>query len=186
MLGHVQRQKAHHYFDLLDHDEDGAIEAEDFDIQAQRLTDERDLSDADQEALREQMRSWWRQLCATADVNDNDQISRSEWEDFWTAIQRAVEEGTEAERTQMIESLEQSARVTFRAIDASGSGAITEVEYADWLAAWGAEGSATAFEALDRNGDGTLSEADLEAATREFYLSNDADAPGTLLYGTLQ
>lgn len=186
MLGPLQRQKSHHYFDLIDHDEDGYIEARDFEIQADRLADERDLSDADREGLREQMLGWWRQLCTTADANDDDRISRSEWEDFWTAIQAAVAEGGEAETIRMIESLEQSARVTFRSIDASDSGEITAAEYADWLTAWGAPGSDEAFDALDRDGTGTLSESDLIAATKEFYLSDDPDAPGNLLYGPLQ
>jgi Ca2+-binding EF-hand superfamily protein len=186
MLGHLQRQKSHHYFDLLDQDDDGYIDGEDFEIQAKRLAEERDLSDDEHDALRRQMLGWWNQLCATADANDDDQVSRGEWENFWDAIQTAIEEGTEEEKEQMLSSLEQSAKVTFQTIDASGSGEITEEEYADWLAAWNAEGSSTAFEQLDRSGDGTLSEDDLIQATKEFYLSNDFDDPGNLLYGSLQ
>jgi Ca2+-binding EF-hand superfamily protein len=186
MLGHLQRQKSHHYFDLIDRDEDGYINGEDFEIQADRLADERDLSDDDREALREQMLGWWNQLCATADVNDDDRVSRQEWENFWDAIQDTVEDGSEDEQEQMIASLERSAQVTFQTINASGSGAITEEEYADWLSAWNATGSSAAFEALDRDGTGALSEDDLVAATKEFYLSNDPDAPGNMLYGSLQ
>ncbi len=186
MLGHFQRQKSHHYFDLLDRDEDGHIDGEDFEIQAERLADERDLSGEAREALRERMLGWWTQLQATVDVNEDEQISRSEWEQFWDAIRASVEEGTDEEKAQMLESLEQSAEATFRTIDASGSGQITEDEYADWLTAWGAEGSEEAFEQLDRAGNGYLTEEDFAEATKEFYLSNDPDAPGTLLYGTLQ
>jgi Ca2+-binding EF-hand superfamily protein len=186
MLGHLQRQKSHHYFDLLDRDEDGYIEGEDFEIQADRLADERDLSGEAREALRERMLGWWNQLQATVDTNEDEQISRSEWEQFWDAIRASVEEGTEEEKTQMIDSLEQSARVTFQTIDASGSGQVTEEEYADWLAAWGAVGSKEAFEQLDRAGDGYLTKEDLVEATKEFYLSNDPEAPGTMLYGTIQ
>jgi Ca2+-binding EF-hand superfamily protein len=186
MLGHLQRQKSHHYFDLIDHDGDGYIEANDFEVQADRLADERALSGEDRDALRDQMQGWWHQLCATADVNDDDRISRSEWEDFWNAIQASIEEGTDSETDQMIESLEQSGRVTFQTIDASGSGEITEAEYADWLTAWGAAGSDEAFATLDRDDSGTLSEEDLIEATKEFYLSDDPDAPGNLLYGTMQ
>jgi len=186
MLAPLQRQKSHHYFDLLDHDEDGYIEAEDFDIQTDRLAEERALSAEARDALRDRMQGWWRQLCATADVNDDDRISRSEWEDFWDAIRASVEEGSDAERDQMLDSLEQSARVTFQTIDASGSGEITETEYADWLRAWGAEGTDEAFATLDRDGTGTLSEEDLVEATKEFYLSDDPEAPGNRLYGTLQ
>lgn len=186
MLGHLQRQKSHHYFDLIDRDQDGYIGGEDFEIQAERLADERDLSGEAREALRERMLGWWNQLQATVDVNEDEQISRSEWEQFWDAIRASVEDGTEEEKAQMFDSLAQSAKVTFRTIDASNSGKITQAEYADWLTAWGAEGGEEAFDQLDRAGDGYLTEEDLVEATKEFYLSNDPEAPGTVLYGTLQ
>lgn len=186
MLGHLQRQKSHHYFDLIDRDEDGFINGEDFEIQAQRLADERNLSDEDHDALRDQMLGWWKQLCATADVNDDEQISRNEWDGFWEAIHSAVDEGEEGEKAQMLESLEQAAKVTFDTIDTTGSGEITKEEYEQWLTAWGADGADEAFQELDRENEGHLSEDDLIEATKEFYLSNDADAPGNLLYGTLQ
>lgn len=186
MLGPVRRQKAHHYFDLLDRDDDNFIDGEDFQIQADDLADTRGLSDEAHEALRGQMQQWWHQLCAAADANDDEQVSRSEWEEFWDAICTAVEEGSEDRKKQMLESLERSAKVTFRTINASESGEITEEEYADWLDAWNATGSSEAFAELDRSGSGTLSEEDLIKATKEFYLSNDPSVPGHLLYGTLQ
>ncbi len=186
MIGHFQRQKSHHYFDLIDRDEDGLINGEDFEVQANRLADRRDLSDEDREALKEQMLGWWRQLCATADANEDGRVSRDEWEQFWEAIVATIEEGSEEEEAQMLESLERAAKVTFQTIDTTDSGEITEEEYEDWLAAWGAEGTSEAFEELDRDGSGTLNEEDLMEATKEFYLSDDADAPGNLLYGKLQ
>lgn len=186
MLGHFQRQKSHHYFDLIDRDEDGYVNGEDFEIQADRLADERDLPDDDREALRAQMQGWWNQLCATADVNDDNRVSRTEWEQFWDAIQATVEEGNDEEKAQMMNSLERAGGVTFRTIDSTDSGEVSEAEYADWLDAWGGSGSEEAFKHLDRAGDGYLTKEDVVEATKEFYLSNDADAPGNLLYGMLQ
>jgi Ca2+-binding EF-hand superfamily protein len=186
MLGHFQRQKSHHYFDLIDRDEDGFIEGEDFELHATRLADRRDLSDEDSEALKEQMLGWWEQLCATADANEDDQVSRDEWDRFWEAINATVEEGDEDEEARMHQSLERAGQVTFQTIDTTDSGEIEQEEYEDWLSAWGAEGSDEAFERLDRDGSGTLTEEDLVEATKEFYLSNDADAPGNSLYGVLQ
>lgn len=185
MLGHLQLQKSHHYFDLIDQDEDGYINREDFEIQAERLADHRDLSDDQEDALTDQMLGWWNQLCATADVNDDDRVSRNEWEAFWKAIQSAVDEGGDSEE-QMLASLEAAGKVTFRTLDATGSGEVTEDEYTNWLSAWGADGASDAFHELDRNDDGHLSEEDVVEATKEFYLSNDMEAPGNMLYGALQ
>lgn len=185
MLQPVQRQKAHHYFDLLDRDEDGYINGEDFKIQADDLAEKRNLGDEAHEALRDQMQQWWRQLCAAADADDDHKVSRHEWEEFWDAICTVVKDGSEEQQKQMLESLERSARVTFRAINASGSDTVTEDEYAEWLDAWNATGSSKAFAELDRSGDGTLTENDIIKATKEFYISSDPSVPGHLLYGTL-
>jgi Ca2+-binding EF-hand superfamily protein len=186
MLGHFQRQKAHHYFDLIDQDADGYIDGDDFELQASRLADRRDLSNEAREALMERMMAWWEQLCATADANQDDRVSREEWAHFWKAVNASVEEGTEEERDQMLASLEQAGTATFQTIDTTGSGEITKDEFENWLAAWGAEGSGEAFDRLDRSGNGHLTREDLVEATKEFYLSDDPDAPGTVLYGMLQ
>jgi len=61
----------------------------------------------------------------------------------------------------------------------------TPEEYAAWLAAWGAEGHEEAFQRLDRGDKGFLTEEDLIVAVHEFYLSEDPNAPGNVLYGTL-
>jgi len=186
MLGNLQLQKSHHYFDLIDRDEDGFINGGDFDLQAESLADERNLEEDDREALQEQMQGWWRQLCATADTNADDRVSRDEWDEFWKAINASVEEGDDPGENDTLKSLERAAKVTFRTIDTTGSGQISEEEYADWLTAWGAEGSSEAFARLDREDNGYLTEDDLVEATKEFYLSNDPDAPGNSLYGMLQ
>jgi Ca2+-binding EF-hand superfamily protein len=42
---------------------------------------------------------------------------------------------------------------------------------------------ATAFDKLDRDGNGYLTIDEIAAAGREFYGSDDPDAPGNWLYG---
>jgi Ca2+-binding EF-hand superfamily protein len=45
--------------------------------------------------------------------------------------------------------------------------------------------SAEAFDRLDRDDSGVLTEDNVIEAVKEFYLSNDPNAPGNALYGEL-
>lgn len=184
MLGPLQQRKASHYFNLIDEDGNGLIEANDFELRADRMADARDLSEPDaRAALRDRVMAWWTHLCTVADLDDDDRVSREEWETYWEALQISADEAEEDNRT--LQSLERAARGTFQAMNSANGDQVTVGEYADWLDAWGGEGSAEAFDRLDRNDTSTLSEDNLVEAVKEFYLSNDPDAPGNLLYGTL-
>jgi len=189
-LSPLQRRKASYYFDLIDEDENGMIEADDFALRADRLADAQNVTDdAERDALRDRVHNWWEHLCSIADLNEDDRVSPSEWHMYWRSVQAAVDmERTDAGddvKTDTIESLERAARGTFRAIDTDETGRVTEAEYAQWLAAWGIERSEPAFRRLDRDDKGYLTEADLAEAVKEFYLADDPDAPGNVLYGEL-
>jgi len=184
MLGDLQRRKASHYFDLIDEDDNGFIEARDFEMRADRMAEARDVTEkAARATLRTRVMTWWNHLCAVADFDDDDRVTREEWETYWQSIQVGAGPNADADN-KTLQSLERAARGTFHAIN-TGEGPITLSEYDDWLAAWGVEESRAAFDRLDRSGTGTLSEDDLVTAVKEFYLSNDPEAPGNALYGTL-
>jgi len=182
MLGDLQERKAAYYFHLIDEDGNGLIEVSDFALRAQRLAEAQSLADEEErEGMRRQVLAWWDHISTIADFDGDARVSLPEWKAYWRSIQR----GAKQERGSTLETLERAARGTFRAIDRSGTGRINEAEYADWLTAWGASGSAEAFEQLDRGGKGFLTEADLIVAVQEFYLSDDPAAPGNVLYGSL-
>lgn len=186
MIGDLQRRKADHYFSLLDEDESGAIDGEDFETHADRLAQVRSLTDpAARAALHRRVLTWWEHLQTVADLDDNDQITHEEWIIYWEGLQASVERGGDA-RSRALNSLAEAGRHTFDAMNTTDAGAVTEAEYRDWLLAWGVEDHrSAAFQRLDRDDAGILSEDDLVQATREFYLSNDPDAPGNVLYGPL-
>lgn len=184
MIGDLQRKKASHYFDLIDEDDNGLIQAEDFELRADRMAEARNVTDPDaREALRKRVMTWWEHLCSIADFDDDDRVTREEWETYWQSLEAAVNQGG-ATKTKTLESLDRAARGTFHAIN-TGDGPITEEEFAEWLAAWGVTDDGTAFQRLDRDNTGALSEENLTEAVKEFYLSNDPDAPGNALYGEL-
>jgi hypothetical protein len=185
MLGETQRRKASYYFDLIDEDDNGLIDARDFELRAERLADARNVADrAAGAALRDRVMTWWDHLCAVADFDDDDRGTREEWETYWQSIQAGVDRGGDGEN-KTLRSLERAARGTFRAIN-TGDGPIGPDAYADWLAAWGVEESRAAFERLDRDGTGALTEKNVIDAVKEFYLSDDPAAPGNALYGEIR
>lgn len=182
MLRDLHERKAAYYFQLIDEDGNGLIEVSDFALRAQRLAEAQALTDEEERAgMREQVLAWWEHICTVADFDGDARVSLPEWKAYWGSIQRGVEQG----EIGTLETLERAARGTFRAIDRGDTGRISEAEYADWLAAWGADGSAEAFAQLDRGKKGFLTEADLIVAVQEFYLSDDPAAPGNALYGPL-
>jgi len=184
MIGDLQRRKASYYFDLVDEDDNGLIQAEDFELRAERMAEARNVTDeAARARLRNRVMSWWEHLCALADFDDDDRVTREEWETYWQSIEAAVNQGGEA-RDKTIQSFERAARGTYAAIN-TGDGPIPEDEYAEWLAAWGVEDGGDAFRRLDRDDTGALSQNNLVEAVKEFYLSNDPNAPGNALYGEL-
>jgi hypothetical protein len=136
----------------------------------------------ERDRLRRRVMLWWEHLSTLADANDDGRITREEWEMYWERFKIAVSMGS---NRRSIERLERVARHTFRAIDRTDSGRVTEAEFGDWLAAWNVDRHAAVFDRLDRDGKGYLNENDLTEAIKEFYLSNDPDAPGNVLYGAL-
>lgn len=183
MLGDLQRRKAAHYFDLIDADDNGLIEPADFEWRADRLAEALDVTGPEaRDRLRRRVLLWWEHLSTLADANDDGRITREEWRMYWERFKVAVSMGS---NRRSIEKLKRVARHTFRAIDRTDSGRVTEEEFSNWLAAWDIEEHDTVFHRLDRDDTGVLTERDLTEATKEFYLSNDPDAPGNVLYGTL-
>lgn len=181
MLSELHDRKATHYFNLIDEDGNGIVEASDFALRAQRLaTTQNVTTEVRREELREQVESWWDHICIIADFDGDARVTLPEWKAYWHSIQRGVERG---DRT--LQTLHRAARSTLRAVDCNNDGRITSMEYAAWLEAWGGEGSEEAFAQLDRGGKGFLNEEDLVVAVQEFYLSDDPEAPGNALYGVL-
>jgi hypothetical protein len=184
MLGDLQQRKASHYFALIDEDDNGFIEARDFELRAERMAAARDVTDeAARATLEDRVMTWWDHLCTVADFDDDDRVTREEWETYWQSIQVGVEQGGDG-ANETLRSLERAARGTFHAIS-TGDGPITPGEYEEWLAAWGVDAGGAAFDRLDRGNTGALTETDLVEAVKEFYLSNDPSAPGNALYGEL-
>jgi Ca2+-binding EF-hand superfamily protein len=181
MLSDFQERKATHYFELIDEDGNGIVEVSDFALRAQRLATAQGVTDDEaKDALRDQVVQWWHHISRIADFDGDARVTLPEWKAYWRSIQRGVDKNDDT-----LHTLHRAARGTLRAVDRTGTGRITEEEYAAWLEAWGASGSGEAFRQLDRGDKGYLTEQDLIVAVQEFYLSDDPEAPGNVLYGPI-
>lgn len=187
-LTELQLQKLTHKFDLLDVDGNDYIELEDFQRVIEVLAEIRELSkdDADYVALEQSNKTLWQNLRDFCDANEDGKISLQEWIDYHsTAL------FYEREFACMIPGFETTldAMTTFffQLLDGDGDGVVSEEDYLEFCEAHGIAGEQArqGFKKMDTNGDGQLSSEELHALVRDFYHSDDPEAPGNWFFGSL-
>lgn len=185
-LTDFQRRKILHKFNMLDIDQNQKIEYYDFEHVIEVLAEQRgwEPDDPKFKRLSDANVGLWRALRDFCKVDDEGSISRQQWVDYHAqALHQAKEfdhlvpgfETTLAAFTGFVQSL----------LDSDGDGLVTMDDYLALAAAHGttAEEARQTFSAIDKNGDGTLNLDEVSALVRQFYLSDDADAPGNELFG---
>ncbi|MFZ3499161.1 EF-hand domain-containing protein [Streptomyces sp. 5.8] len=178
MLGQLQRTNLNHVFDTLDLTRDGFLTVDDFTTLAQRMRGLRPAMDGRLAAdIDEAFTSWWEVFRSAADKDGDGKITRDE---FLTA----VEEGLQNDPA-YADRMARVCEVTFAAADTNEDGQLSASEVQQIYRAYGVDEkiSAETFARLDRDGNGWISVEEFVQASRDVYLSNDADAPGTALFG---
>lgn len=181
-------QKLEHKFYLLDVDGNGVLEAADFERVIESLAEHREWGQDDPRYLRlaTTNREFWRALFDFCDMNEDGQVTMEEWFDFHANAvyyeRRIGHEMPGVERT-----LGSMASFFYELLDGDGDGVVTMDNYVDFCIAHGlVEGDAQAsFALMDRNGDGLLSREEVLMLVREFYSSEDPEAPGNWFFGAL-
>jgi DNA-binding SARP family transcriptional activator len=203
-LGALQARKLAFLFDAIDSDGDGRICREDFRRHAAQLAALQGAEEGspEAEAIFGEELAWWERVYETrlarleaangarngerpADPDGAEaHASLEDWLAFWTAWLAAVEADAARGGGPALEQLKRSVEKTVDTIDVDGDGSLTLDEYAAWLAAWGitAEPSRS-FAVLDADGDGRLTRGEAVQLGKEFFLTNDPEAPGNHLYG---
>ncbi|MFJ9520580.1 EF-hand domain-containing protein [Kitasatospora sp. NPDC101801] len=121
--------------------------------------------------------AWWRALVADLDTNRDRKIQRHEYR----AGMRLLAEAPGA----FDDVLRPMALAVFALMDRNGDGVISAAEFWDFQRAFGSSEAAArfAFEKLDTDRNGVLSEAEVLSAFRGFYTSTDPDQVGNHLFG---
>ncbi|MFY0687361.1 MAG: EF-hand domain-containing protein [Cyclobacteriaceae bacterium] len=181
MLTPLLKEKLTHYFNLLDYDNNGTIEKEDFTAIAENLCVLWRFKEGT-EKYNHYMYVFgqsWIDFRNLVDHSDPDHATLDEWLDF---ADKHIVNGSEEFFDKYIGM---QMREIFDCFDANGDGYISLDEYIDLFMAYRIEVrySAKSYIRLDLNQDDLLSRDELFSAINEFFCSDDPLAPGNWLYG---
>lgn len=178
----LQKTKQIHYFNVLDYNNDGVLEKQDFVDIADRLAEMRDYEEGSSRhtAIRQEILRMWTNARALSGTEGKEEVTL----DDWLAHEQEV-----LDSNVLIESYVQGfARAIFDILDEDDDGVISEEEYLMFFRSFrGDEGDgALAFEKLDDDNNGYLTRKEFLEAVTEFHLSDDPDARGNWLFGPYQ
>jgi Ca2+-binding EF-hand superfamily protein len=174
-LSPLRRSKLHARFDQLDVDGDGYLQAADYQALGRLLADRLGSGDSERDAIQAGYAEHWRQLRAHADVDHDGRISRDE---YVAAMAAAAGDAEALERAVL-----QTARAIMAAADADGDGFLDLGDYERLAELMRIRRPAESFRVLDADGDGLVSQEELVAAVRDFYVSDEPTAAGNLVFG---
>ncbi|MEU3765848.1 EF-hand domain-containing protein [Amycolatopsis keratiniphila] len=173
MASDLQRRKVSGVFAAMDVDGDGFLEEQDFQALADRWARRR--GPGDERRLTGIMLSWWTTLLAASDLNRDNKVTLDE-------VLLVVDKLPDTP-----EAVTATADAMFEAVDENRDGLISAAEYHQLIEVWNGCPTDTdaTFPLLDSDGDGMLSRDEFAALWLEFWAGDDAEAPGTLVFGPL-
>jgi Ca2+-binding EF-hand superfamily protein len=174
MASDLQRRKVSGVFAAMDANGDGFLEESDFRSLADRWSQVR--GPGDQQRLTELMLGWWATLLAVSDQDRDHKVTLDEVllvVDSLPAMPQAVTATADA---------------MFEAIDENQDGLISAGEYRQLIETWNGRptDTDTTFPLLDSDGDGKLSRSEFAELWFEFWAGDNAEAPGTMVFGPLR
>jgi Ca2+-binding EF-hand superfamily protein len=171
MLTEFQKRKAQKSFEAHDYNSNGALSQADFELIVENLAK---LGQNQQlpkyEALKSTYISFWLELQALADIDNDGEVTLDEWYAYYDHHLVHL----------MMSHL-------FELIDADGDRKITIEEYKRFATCWNrSENEACeTFLKLDINGDGILDKEEFLQHLDDFCYSNNPNAPGNWFWGLL-
>ncbi|MCA9634696.1 MAG: hypothetical protein KC420_01535 [Myxococcales bacterium] len=180
MLSELRTRKLTRYFNVLDTNHDGFFSADDSALIVSRLVAFRGLKPGtvEHDAFIERFGQYWHEVRCNIDASEDGKVSLAEWLHYHNLML--------ANPARFEASAATAARLIAGLLDANGDGEVTVAEYAAWLRAWGMVDDAEIDDVnrrIDINGDGLLSVDEIMSLIRDFFFSDDPDAPGNWAMG---
>jgi Ca2+-binding EF-hand superfamily protein len=167
---------------MLDTDGDGNVREEDLLSLAAKLSEAFAANAPGTVAhLQNTFAALWETDLKKMDSDHNGTIDRDEWR---AGIRHAVA----TDRDGFLDRMGAMVQAWLDMCDTDGDGNISRDEYITMYAktlGLSPEHLDEAFTALDTNGSGTLSRAEIRTAVEEYYTSEENDTPGNRLFGPL-
>jgi Ca2+-binding EF-hand superfamily protein len=177
MATELQRRKFEKAFDRIDADGDGVIGETDILALVQLWCQTFDITPRSSgwEEINRLGTKWWRDLQGSVDADGNKTVSKEEW---YAAI----------DSPDFIDNIAVPfALAAFDIADSDDDGKISldEMKAAQSKAGMSAAETEEVFHKLDTDQDGYVERQEYADAVKDFYLSDDPNAPGNLMAGSL-
>lgn len=176
----LQRRKLEKVFASFDMDQDGVLHEGDLTSMARIWCETYGVAPQSQEwvKIHEHAHNLWSDMRATLDTEDTHQVAVADWV-AW------VDEPDFAEF--VVRTAVPFSMAVFDVADDDQDG---KINVAEMMAAQSKSGMSesetrTVFHKLDTDQDGYVTNAEYFAAAKDFYLSDDPEAPGNLIAGRL-
>ena len=180
MLTDLQKRKLTRFFNVWDANGDGIITSEDPEQVAQNLAELQELKPGSPEHERfySGFMLYQKDFLQAVDVDESGSVTLEEWLAYHDKM---LQDEERFERTALV-----AAEAMFQLMDRDGDGRITLKEYGRWMRAFRIVEQdilEEVFQKLDLNESGALSKEEMLRLTREFFYSDDPDAPGNWALG---
>lgn len=179
MISELQREKLARLFHLLDADGNGVLEAADLERIAGELAARRGWEPESDgaRALHAVYREMWQQV---QPFGSGDGLTLAGFVAYYRDALVPEPDAFEA-------SIARLSNLTFSSLDADGDGRITLEEHRTFCEIFNFDPllADVIFPMWDTDDSGFVSNVELAEVVRQFFYSNDADAPGNWLFGPL-
>ncbi|CAK1555483.1 unnamed protein product [Leptosia nina] len=179
MVSDVRRKKLLFAFKkFFDADESGAVEKKDFEKSLDRIVRLQGWKESDVvfNVAKDIMNQIWEGFQSSADSDNDGKVSTEEWIKMWDLQDKET----------LPEWNNLFCKVCFHLQDKSGDGKVDEEEFVKVHEVFGGpkEDAVEAFKKLSQ-GQSSLSWEEFQKLFKDFFLSDDADAPGNYIFGTI-